>query len=465
MSLLRYAEYKDSGVGWLGSVPAHWSVEPLKRGFAVVGGSTPKSDEASYWDGDVVWVSPADLSRLASLYIADSTRRITREGFDSCGTTLVPPGSIVLSTRAPIGSLAVATTTLCTNQGCKSLVPRNDAESLYFAYVLLSATTPLNLRGKGTTFLELSADELAAFKVPMPPRDEQVAIAAFLDRETAKIDALIAEQAKLIALLTEKRQAIISHAVTRGLDPDAPMKDSDVAWLGKVPAHWQVKQLKHLAKPGTAITYGIVQAGPHHEGGIPYIRTSDMAGDKLPLDGYALTSPEIDSSYSRSKVAAGDIVIAIRATVGKCLPLPPELAGANLTQGTAKVSPGTEVTTGFLLSSLRSAATQTYFDSMAKGATFKEITLDALRRTPVVVPPAEEQREIEAFVNVETSKLDSLRSSAEHAIDLLRERRSTLIAAAVTGQIDVRKPPEAQHLGGNDVPHAHRQGAVARQNL
>lgn len=285
---------------------------------------------------------------------------------------------------------------------------------------------------------KINRESLKAVWLTVPPLVEQEVIASMLDRETAKIDTLIAEQQKLIALLAEKRQATISHAVTRGLDPHVPMKDSGVAWLGEVPAHWQVKQLKHVAKPGTAITYGIVQAGPHFEGGVPYIKTSDMSGKKLPLDGYALTSPEIDASYSRSKVVVGDIIIAIRATVGKCLPLPPELAGANLTQGTAKVSPGECVTTEFLLGSLRSTATQTYFDSMAKGATFKEITLDALRRTPVLVPPQDEQRQIVIFCEVETDKLDALECAAIRTVELLQERRSALITAAVTGQIDVR---------------------------
>ena len=141
-------------------------------------------------------------------------------------------------------------------------------------------------------------------------------------------------QRRLIDLLKEKRQAVISRAVTKGLDPSAPMKDSGVEWLGQVPAHWEVKALTKLARPGTSITYGIIQAGPNIENGIPYIRTSDMSGDCLPIDGYLRTSPEIDASYARSKVQAGDLVIAIRATIGKPLLVPPYLEGANLTQGT-----------------------------------------------------------------------------------------------------------------------------------
>lgn len=445
MSLPSYGEYRDSGLAVLGTIPAHWDAGVLKRVVSLVesGVSVNAVDEPAGSD-------EVGVLKTSSVYSGSFEPRENK--------TVVTEELERVACPVKAGTLIVSRMNTPALVGAAGLV-HEDAGNLFlpdrlwqvhfsgmlpkFAYYWTAgpsyrAQVQMACAGTSASMQNLSQDEFLRFSLPIPPLNEQSAIAAFLDRETTKIDALIADQQKLIALLAEKRQATISHAVTKGLDVKAPMKDSGVAWLGEVPAHWQVKQLKHVAKPGTAITYGIVQAGPHHEGGIPYIKTSDMAGDKLPLDGYALTSPEIDASYSRSKVAAGDIVIAIRATVGKCLPLPPELAGANLTQGTAKVSPGDEVTTGFLLSSLRSSATQTYFDSMAKGATFKEITLDVLRRTPVVVPPKREQREIEAFVDVETSKLNSLQDAAEQAIHLFRERRGALIAAAVTGQIDVR---------------------------
>jgi len=272
----------------------------------------------------------------------------------------------------------------------------------------------------------------------VPDWQEQTQIAYFLDYETARIDALIEEQQRLIELLKEKRQAVISHAVTKGLDPTVPMKDSGVEWLGEVPAHWEVKQLKHVVDPNTSITYGIVQAGPEFEGGIPYIRTSDMSGEELPTSGYPLTSPEIDESYARSRVRPGDIVMSIRASVGKCLPVPDELKIANLTQGTAKISAGHGIMRNFLLAFLNAEATQNYFDLMAKGATFKEITLDALRRTPVLLPPLGEQIKIDQFVAKKTGLLMEACKQAIQSVSLLQERRSALISAAVTGKIDVR---------------------------
>ena len=152
MSFSKYPAYKDSGGEWIGDIPDHWSANPLKRAFKIEGGSTPTPDEVN-WDGDIAWVTPADLSGLSSLFLDASKRTITATGLASCGTTLLPAGSLILSTRAPIGSLAIALIRVCTNQGCKGLVPNADASSAYFAYVLLTAKAELNNRGKGTTFL------------------------------------------------------------------------------------------------------------------------------------------------------------------------------------------------------------------------------------------------------------------------------------------------------------------------
>lgn len=247
MSFPAYPEYKDSGVAWLGVVPSHWVITALKRRLNIVGGSTPKSDVADYWDGDIPWITPADLSRLSDFYIRVALRYITADGLASCGTTMVPAGSVILSTRAPIGSLGIAAVDLCTNQGCKALVP-SDVDGKFLAYLLSICSTELNVRGRGSTFLELSADELGAFRVTFPTITEQTAIAAFLDRETAKIDALVAEQERLIALLKEKRAAVISHAVTKGLNPRTPMKDSGIEWLGEIPAHWEVSRVRFVTE-------------------------------------------------------------------------------------------------------------------------------------------------------------------------------------------------------------------------
>ncbi|MDY7028747.1 MAG: restriction endonuclease subunit S, partial [Spirochaetota bacterium] len=186
-----YPEYRDSGVEWLGGIPAHWEVKRTKHIFRVINGSTPKSSEPEYWDGNIAWVTPDDLGSLFKPEIIETARRISIDGYRSCGTTLVPPNSLVLSTRAPIGHLAIAGTELCTNQGCRCLVSHNEISSRFYYYMILAAKQELESLGQGSTFNELGKQELEFVSLPFPSLSEQRAIADFLDRETARIDALI----------------------------------------------------------------------------------------------------------------------------------------------------------------------------------------------------------------------------------------------------------------------------------
>ena len=439
MSFARYPAYKDSGVEWLGEVPGHWEVLPLKAGFNVVGGSTPKSEKDTYWDGDIVWVTPSDLSKLDSIAISDSIRKITSEGLASCGTSMVPPDSIVLSTRAPIGSLAIAKTELCTNQGCKSLVPREHVVPRFFAHLLSISTAELNIRGRGTTFLELSADELGAFKTGVPPKAEQQAIATFLDIETAKIDGLMAEQRALVALLKEKRQAVISHAVTKGLNPAAPMKDSGVAWLGEVPGHWAVRPLKFIATVQTGIAKGKDNTGKETTT-VPYLRVANVQDGYLALDDMAMI--EIPSAdLPRYLLRYGDVLMNEGGDFDK-------LGRGHIWR--AEIEPCIHqnhvfavrphgVSAEWLNTVTGSGYAQFYFMTRSKQSTnLASISSSNIMELPVALPPAKEQTEILAFLNHQTSQLDTLTQEAQTAIALLQERRTALISAAVTGKMDVR---------------------------
>ncbi|WP_081069090.1 restriction endonuclease subunit S [Burkholderia multivorans] len=440
MSLPTYFSYAPTGSEQLGLLPTHWEVIPLKRCFNIFGGSTPKSDEVAYWDGDIVWVSPADLSKLSSRYIGDSSRKITEAGMNSCGTTLVPANSIVLSTRAPIGSLAIASTALCTNQGCKSLVPRANVDSSFYAYFLMASTEALNVRGKGTTFLELSSDELASYRVPYPPLGEQTAIAAFLDRETSKIDALIAEQEKLLELLAEKRHATISHAVTRGLNPDVPMKDSGVEWLGEVPQHWAVQSIKHLVS--VPITDGPHETPNFLDEGIPFVSAEAVSGGFINFEkirGYISTEdhqrysakykPQLNDIYMVKSGATTGVTAIVESDTEFNIWSP--LAAIRCDKQKAEPY--------FVLAALRSRNFQEGVTLNWRFGTQQNIGMGVLGDLRIALPPLSEQREIAAFLALETPKLNVLSVEAERMIALLKERRSALIAAAVTGKIDVRE--------------------------
>jgi type I restriction enzyme S subunit len=282
--------------------------------------------------------------------------------------------------------------------------------------------------------------------VPVPPPDEQTVIADFLDRETAKIDALIMGQERLIALLKEKRQAVISHVVTKGLDPNSPMKDSGIEWLGEVPAHWQIIRLKwacRLIKDGTHLP------PPRVNEGIPLLSVRNVGNDRFDVrDDDSLISEVDYAELCRAFIPmAGDVLLAIvGATLGKSAVVQDGLGQFHIQRSLAIFRTAPSVDPGWLHSVFVSDGFQHLLWQHVGYSAQPGIYLGALADFAVPLPPASEQSQIIAFVGVERTKLDGLTSEAEKAIQLLQERRSALISAAVTGKIDVRKlaPAEAE---------------------
>ena len=225
--------------------------------------------------------------------------------------------------------------------------------------------------------------------------------------------------------------------------------DSGVAWIGDIPDNWRVMRLKNAVKDEYKITYGIVQAGPNHDGGIPYIRPTDMtdeAGVKS-IDDLLRTTPEIAASYSRSEISFGDIVCSIGPSFGKVMITPPELAGANLTQGTARISVKSSFVPRYIFWVLRSVPSRNQWEVSVGGATFRALNLEPLSETFFAFPAEKkEQQEIADFLDKETARIDELIEKQEKLLELLRERRSALISAAVTGKIDVRGLVDAKEV-------------------
>jgi len=231
---------------------------------------------------------------------------------------------------------------------------------------------------------------------------------------------------------------VITRAVTQGLDPNVPITDSGVEYLGEVPAHWTPQRLKHLTQPRRPIMYGIVLPGPNVPEGVPIVKGGDVAPGRLRIDLLSRTTFEIEAGYERSRLEPGDIVYAIRGSIGMAELVPEELKGANLTQDAARIAPLNGVDRRWLLYSVRSAPVFAQLDARATGATIRGINIRDLKRAVVPVPPAPEQAAIAAFLDRETARIDALVAKIEQHIALLREHRQALITAAVTGQIDVR---------------------------
>lgn len=438
----RYPAYKDSGVPWLGEIPATWSLKRLKRVAEFRGGGTPAKENVEFWRGDIPWVSPKDMKVSR---VVETEDRITAQAVRESATKLVPAGSVLVVVRSGILihsiPVAVAGCQVTLNQDLKAVMPTSEVAADYLMYLISGMQRELLMEWKreGATVESLELDLIAATPMPLPPVREQRAIAAFLDRETTRIDELVAKKQRLIELLQEQRTALITRAVTKGLDPKVPMKDSGVEWLGEIPAHWQVKRLWHLTPAQRRIMYGIVLPGPNVDDGVPIVKGGDVSPQRLRLDRLNRTTHEIESGYLRSRLRGGDLVYAIRGSIGEVAIVPDELEGANLTQDAARISYTSATHGPWLVYALKSTAVFAQLEAGALGATIRGINIRDLKRASIAVPEIVEQRAIAHFLDRETERIDSLVAKVHEATDCLTELRSALITAAVTGGIDVQE--------------------------
>jgi len=434
-----YPAYKPSGVDWLGDIPEHWRAERLKSVFKIVNGSTPKSSNPDYWDGDIVWITPDDLGKLHSDTIKDSERAISKKGYLSCGTTLVPGGSLVVSTRAPVGYVGIAGAELCTNQGCRSLRFMDTDDTKYYYYTISSAREELESFACGSTFRELSRAALGYVAIPRPSEAEQHAIAAFLDRETAKIDALVAKKERLIELLEERRTALISRAVTRGLDANVALKPSGVPWLGEIPADWRVLPLKRLV--AVKIT-----DGPHE--------TPDILSDGIPfVSAEAIKDGRIDFNARRGYISEDQHITYCR----KCYPRRDDvfLCKSGATTGKAAIvdtddefsvwSPLAQIRADsekalprFIFIAIQAGYVQDQIRQGWSAGTQPNIAMSEIEKLLVIVPSIREQRDILEVLDVAITNINALIAKVREGVEKLKEYRTALISAAVTGKIDVR---------------------------
>ena len=426
-----YPTYKPSGVEWLGDVPAHWEVKRLKY-------TAPLRNTKLYnKPEDTIYVGLENIEPWTGELLLD----YQPDSVDSTVVTFAPGDVLFGKLRPYLAKVARPSFEGTATSEVLVMRPMDECSQSYLAYCLLNAQYIrwIDRLTYGAKMPRVSPDEVTCSFFPLPPLPEQHAIAAFLDRETARIDELVARMVRLIELLLENRTVLITRVVTRGLDPDAPMKDSGVEWLGEIPAHWEVKRLWHLTPPDRRIMYGIVLPGPHIEDGVPIVKGGDVSPERLRLNLLSRTAAEIECRYERSRLHAGDLVYAIRGSIGDVAMIPGELEGANLTQDAARVGYGKDTSGLWLLYLLKSYAVFSQLEVGALGATIRGINIRDLKRTRIPLPPLTEQQDIADYVESETAKLDNLVAKVREAIDHLRELRTALISAAVTGRIDVRE--------------------------
>ncbi len=435
-----YPSYKPSGVEWLGEVPDYWDVSRFKwyieRNDGGVWGGEPDGEN------DTIVLRSTEQTVSGKWDIKDpASRKLSQQEKEM---SLLLEGDLLV-TKSSGSSLHIGKTTLVTSDiaatsCCYSnfmqrirtshrfspkfawYVMNNDLARLQFDYLSNSTTGLANLNGTMIGEMTLAA----------PSEHEQSAIAFFLDRETAKIDTLIAKQEKLIELLKEKRQAIISHAVTKGLNPNVKMKDSGIEWLGVVPKHWDVSPLKRFAD---------VIDCKHHtveflDQGLPIVSIRELRDDKIDLTSAKLTSKEQWDFLREGRAPQkGDMIFCRNASVGAIVYVYSE---EPFCMGQDVCLIRTKIGSRFMYFQLTAQLIRKQIDALLVGATIRRANVEEIRGLIVVYPPETEQVAIVEFLDRETTKIDALIAKSEQAITLQKEHRAALISAAVTGKIDVR---------------------------
>jgi type I restriction enzyme S subunit len=420
-------EYRDSEVEWLGPIPAGWQTSRLRSLVEI------KKRIAGVEGPDVLSITQRGIR------VRDTESNDGQLAESYAHYQLVEPGDFAMNHMDLLtGWVDVVEQNGVTSPDYRvfSLRNGNSISALFLLYILQHCYTGriFYAFGQGSSQLgrwRLSTDAFLDFRVPIPPVSEQSLIASFLDRETAKIDALVEEQQRLIELLKEKRQAVISHAVTKGLDPNAPMKDSGVEWLGEVPAHWEVTSLKRFARfrDGERIPLSAEDRGAR-TGVYPYYGASGIIDH---IDNFIFSEDLVLVSEDGANLVNRSTPIAFVAT------------GSYWVNNHAHILKPCDDHLNYWSECIEAVDLAPF----VTGAAQPKLTAEALANLIVAVPPASsERRRIAAEIAAARDKYQPLIAQAEAAVTLLQERRAALISAAVTGKIDVRglasEPAEAE---------------------
>ena len=421
---------KPSGIAWIGDIPASWKTKKIKHYTKIVNGSTPDSSDFNCWDGPIKWITPADMDNTG--IISEGERTLTQYGYNSCGTTLLPKGSVVISSRAPIGKINITGDVLCTNQGCKSLVSESDNRYLY--YLLLAGQEELVCLGRGTTFIELSTYDLANFGIVLPQETEQCTIADFLDSQCAKIDSVIADIEKQIETLLKYKKSLITEAVTKGLDRVVPMKDSGVACIGLVPQNWTYKKLGYMAEVTKLAGFEFTDYFEYVDEGVIAVRGLNLKNFDISLADIQHIPEKTSDMLPRSQIHYNDVLISYAGTVGSVGLVTDTTKRYHLAPNVGKVTVLSELIPRYLAYYLISYAGQEHIDQLKNKNAQESISMENIRRIKVLVPSQAEQQNICDYLDEKVNEVDTIISGQQKKLELMHAHKKSLIYEYVTGK-------------------------------
>lgn len=432
-----YSEYKISGIDWLGEIPKHWIATRIKHIGMLKGGAGFPHDEQGVTDQELDLHKVNALGKTGSEgFLEKSENTISLETAKKLGAFVFPEKSIVFAKVGAallLGRIRWLKYPSCLDNNMMGLVVRSIYDSRYIKHAM--STVKFDYVVNPGAIPSLNESQVGSLFLGIPTLLEQTIIANFLDHETAKIDTLIEKQQQLIQLLKEKRQAVISHAVTKGLNPDVPMKDSGVEWLGEVPEHWEVCAIGYVSNgvftggtPKNESSYSDIESDLNWFGPSDFrdTRLLSESNKYLTLESHKLGDSKL---FFRDSV----LVIGIGATLGKVGYCNKEFS---CNQQINVIYPNQRVSYKYLAIALSMQEAQMKISSNA--STIGIMNQEKTKSILIAVPPREEQEQIVLSVELIESKYAKLIELAGNQVELLQERRTALISAAVTGKIDVR---------------------------
>ncbi len=430
MSFPRYPKYKHSGAEWLGQVPEHWEVKRIGYYFS------ERRDKVS--DRDFPALSVTKNGIVPQLETAAKTD-------DGDNRKKVLKGDFVINSRSDRkGSAGASELDGSVSLICTVLHPQEDMHTPFVHHLLrcqpFQEEYYRNGKGIVADLWSTSYSEMRNILLGTPPLPEQTAIATFLDSETEKIDALVAEQRRLIELLKEKRQAVIFHAVTKGLNPNTPMKPSGIEWLGDVPARWKTLRLKNIS-PRISGRLVYQPAQYFATKGVPFLMGNNVTETGITWEYVKFIPEKINSTFSQHALREGDVITVRVGAPGVTCVVPREADGLNC-GSLMIIRKSAQFDSDWLSNVMNSPVVRIQIDRVQYGAAQEQINIGDAVNFVIPAPPLNEQHSIVRYLTDQTTKFDALTTEAQRAIELLQERRTALISAAVTGQIDVRNQTE-----------------------
>ena len=429
----RYERYKPSKVEWIGEIPEHWEVKKLKRFSPVKRGASPRPiNDMKYFDenGEFAWVRISDVT-ASKRYLEDTEEKLSELGASL--SVKMYPDQLFLSIAGSVGKPIITKIKCCIHDGFVYF-PHLKINPEYWYYIFLTGIPFLGL-GKLGTQLNLNTETVGNIDMPLPTEDEIISIVNYLDKKTTEIEELIADKENLISLLEQEKELTISNAVTKGLNPNVPMKDSKVKWIGEIPEQWSLRKISHSFNTIGSGTTPLTSNGAYYANGtIPWINTGDLNNDYLLDVNKTVSTFAVEDNSALKIYPKYSLVIAMYgATIGKI----------GITTFDACVNQACCVLAGSDYFTLRYIyywfiANKKYIIDLGYGGGQPNISQEIIKSLRIPCPLIEEQEQIVEYLDKKIAETNETVQIIKDEIELLKEYKETLIYEVITGKIDLR---------------------------